>query len=116
MQLEGKRYDNPKCAVCTAPDDVAHPEDVLDEYIDMIKNNLITLCKGPAGTGKTYLAVAMAAAAIKKHEVEKIILTRPVMEAGEKLGFLPGDLQDKVDPYLRPLYHQSITFHQKNPL
>lgn len=74
------------------------------EYIDMIKNNLITLCKGPAGTGKTYLAVAMAAAAIKKHEVEKIILTRPVMEAGEKLGFLPGDLQDKVDPYLRPLY------------
>ncbi|HEY8390513.1 MAG TPA: PhoH family protein [Clostridia bacterium] len=74
------------------------------EYVNAIKNNTIVFGVGPAGTGKTYLAVAMAAAAYKKREVEKIILTRPAIEAGEKLGFLPGDLQTKVDPYLRPLY------------
>ncbi|HEY8423973.1 MAG TPA: PhoH family protein [Clostridia bacterium] len=74
------------------------------EYVEAIKNNTIVFGIGPAGTGKTYLAVAMAAAAYKKREVEKIILTRPAIEAGEKLGFLPGDLQTKVDPYLRPLY------------
>lgn len=74
------------------------------KYIDDIKNNTIVLGIGPAGTGKTYLAVAMAAKAFKAHEINKIILTRPAVEAGEKLGFLPGDLQDKVDPYLRPLY------------
>lgn len=74
------------------------------KYIDCIKNNTIVLGVGPAGTGKTYLAVAMAVKAFKAHEVNKIILTRPAVEAGEKLGFLPGDLQNKVDPYLRPLY------------
>lgn len=74
------------------------------EYVNAIKNNTIVFGIGPAGTGKTYLAVALAAAAYKKREVEKIILTRPAIEAGEKLGFLPGDLQTKVDPYLRPLY------------
>lgn len=74
------------------------------KYIEAIKNNTITLGIGPAGTGKTYLAVAMAVKAFKAHEVNRIILTRPAVEAGEKLGFLPGDLQDKVDPYLRPLY------------
>mgnify|MGYP000910263365 CR=1 FL=1 len=74
------------------------------EYVNAIKNNTIVFGIGPAGTGKTYLAVAMAAAAYKKREVEKIVLTRPAIEAGEKLGFLPGDLQTKVDPYLRPLY------------
>ena len=68
------------------------------------QKNTIVMGIGPAGTGKTYLAVAMAAKAFKAHEVNKIILTRPAVEAGEKLGFLPGDLQDKVDPYLRPLY------------
>lgn len=73
-------------------------------YIDSIRKNTIVLGVGPAGTGKTYLAVAMAVKAFKAHEVEKIILTRPAVEAGEKLGFLPGDLQNKVDPYLRPLY------------
>lgn len=73
-------------------------------YIDSIKNNTITLGVGPAGTGKTYLAVAMAVAAFRAKEVNRIILTRPAVEAGEKLGFLPGDLQQKVDPYLRPLY------------
>ncbi|MDO4710973.1 MAG: PhoH family protein [Peptostreptococcaceae bacterium] len=73
-------------------------------YIQNIKNNDITVCIGPAGTGKTYLAVAMAAKAFNKEEVSRIILTRPAVEAGESLGFLPGDLKDKVDPYLRPLY------------
>lgn len=73
-------------------------------YIDNIRKNDIVFGIGPAGTGKTYLAVAMAVDAFRKKEVERIILTRPAVEAGEKLGFLPGDLQDKVDPYLRPLY------------
>lgn len=74
------------------------------EYVELIKNNDITFGVGPAGTGKTYLAVAMAVKAFKKDEVSRIILTRPAVEAGESLGFLPGDLKDKVDPYLRPLY------------
>ena len=73
-------------------------------YVDSIKKNTVVFGVGPAGTGKTYLAVAMAVSAFKNKEVEKIILTRPAVEAGEKLGFLPGDLQTKVDPYLRPLY------------
>ena len=73
-------------------------------YIDAIKDNVITLGIGPAGTGKTYLAVAAAVAAFRTKEVNRIILTRPAVEAGERLGFLPGDLQSKVDPYLRPLY------------
>lgn len=73
-------------------------------YVDNIKNKMITFGVGPAGTGKTYLAMAMAIEAFKKDEVMRIILTRPAIEAGEKLGFLPGDLQSKVDPYLRPLY------------
>lgn len=73
-------------------------------YIEKIKNNDIVFGIGPAGTGKTYLAVTMAVRAFKQGEVNRIILTRPAVEAGESLGFLPGDLQDKVDPYLRPLY------------
>lgn len=73
-------------------------------YVTAIKKNTLVFGIGPAGTGKTYLAVAMAVAAFKAGEVDKIILTRPAIEAGEKLGFLPGDLQEKVDPYLRPLY------------
>ena len=73
-------------------------------YVDAIKKNVITLGVGPAGTGKTYLAVAQAVAAFRAKEVNRIILTRPAVEAGERLGFLPGDLQNKVDPYLRPLY------------
>lgn len=73
-------------------------------YMDLINSKDITFGIGPAGTGKTYLAVAAAVNAFRKKEVERIILTRPAVEAGEKLGFLPGDLQDKVDPYLRPLY------------
>lgn len=74
------------------------------KYIDAIRGKMIVFGLGPAGTGKTYLAMAMAITAFRNHEVERIILTRPAIEAGEKLGFLPGDLQSKVDPYLRPLY------------
>ena len=74
------------------------------KYVDLINKNTIVFGVGPAGTGKTYLAVAMAVKAFRAKEVNRIILTRPAVEAGEKLGFLPGDLQQKVDPYLRPLY------------
>ena len=74
------------------------------KYVKAVKENKVTFAVGPAGTGKTYLAMAMAVVAFKNKEVERIILTRPAVEAGEKLGFLPGDLQNKVDPYLRPLY------------
>ncbi len=73
-------------------------------YLDAINKNTLTFGIGPAGTGKTYLAVAMAVKAFREEQISRIILTRPAVEAGEKLGFLPGDLQDKVDPYLRPLY------------
>lgn len=75
-----------------------------NHYIELIKKNTVVFAIGPAGTGKTYLAMAMAVSAFRRNEVSKIILTRPAIEAGEKLGFLPGDLQSKVDPYLRPLY------------
>ena len=82
-----------------------HPKTLgQKEYLAAIRNNAITFGVGPAGTGKTYLAVAMAVKAFKAKQVDRIILTRPAVEAGEKLGFLPGDLQNKVDPYLRPLY------------
>ena len=74
------------------------------KYVDAIKKNTVVFGVGPAGTGKTYLAVCLAVSAFKGKQVEKIVLTRPAVEAGEKLGFLPGDLQTKVDPYLRPLY------------
>jgi phosphate starvation-inducible PhoH-like protein len=73
-------------------------------YVDSVRSNTVTFGVGPAGTGKTFLAVAMAAAALSRHEVNRIILTRPAVEAGERLGFLPGDLMAKVDPYLRPLF------------
>lgn len=74
------------------------------QYVDNIRSKMITFGTGPAGTGKTYLAMALAIKAFKEQEVQRIILTRPAIEAGEKLGFLPGDLQQKIDPYLRPLY------------
>ncbi len=73
-------------------------------YVDAIRRNVITFCLGPAGTGKSWLAVAMAVQALQDKQVQRIILTRPAVEAGERLGFLPGDLMAKVDPYLRPLY------------
>ena len=74
------------------------------QYVDEIMNKSVTIGVGPAGTGKTYLAVAAAVAAFRDKQVNRIVLTRPAVEAGERLGFLPGDLQSKVDPYLRPLY------------
>lgn len=77
---------------------------VQKKYVDSIRENTVVLGVGPAGTGKTFLAVAMAVKALRAHEVTRIILTRPAVEAGERLGFLPGDLQSKIDPYLRPLY------------
>ena len=89
------------------------------DYVDAIRKKMITFGIGPAGTGKTYLAMAMAVTAFKNDEVSRIIMTRPAIEAGEKLGFLPGDLQSKVDPYLRPLYDALYTImgpesYQKN--
>ena len=80
------------------------------EYVSAIRSNTVTLGIGPAGTGKTYLAVAMAVTALRNKQVDRIVLTRPAVEAGEKLGFLPGDLQDKVDPYLRPLHDALFDF------
>lgn len=106
---EGRQYELKKMSddgICvTASGKIVKPKTLGQKrYVELIKKNTIVLGVGPAGTGKTYLAVAMAVKAFKAHEVEKIILTRPAVEAGEKLGFLPGDLQNKVDPYLRPLY------------
>lgn len=79
-------------------------------YVETIRNHVLTFAVGPAGTGKTYLAMALAVMALKNKEIERIILTRPAVEAGEKLGFLPGDLTQKVDPYLRPLYDAMYDF------
>ena len=93
------------CVCITAKGKPVKPKTLgQKKYVEAIRQNTITLGAGPAGTGKTYLAVAMAVTAFRAKEVNRIILTRPAVEAGEKLGFLPGDLQQKVDPYLRPLY------------
>lgn len=93
------------CICITAKGKPVKPKTIgQKKYVEAIQQNTITLGAGPAGTGKTYLAVAMAVTAFRAKEVNRIILTRPAVEAGEKLGFLPGDLQQKVDPYLRPLY------------
>lgn len=102
MQLEGLYSD---CICVTFTGKPVKPKTIgQKKYVDSIRNNTIVFGIGPAGTGKTYLAVAQAVKAFKQHEIQRIILTRPAVEAGEKLGFLPGDLQNKVDPYLRPLY------------
>ena len=96
---------NSSCIAVTVKGKPVKPKTLgQKKYTDAIQNNIITFGIGPAGTGKTYLAVAMAVRAFRDEQVSRIILTRPAVEAGEKLGFLPGDLQDKVDPYLRPLY------------
>ena len=103
LQEMEKVYDNLICI--TANGRPLKPKTMgQKKYIDLMKNNTVVFGIGPAGTGKTYLAMAMAITAFKNNEVNRIILTRPAIEAGEKLGFLPGDLQQKVDPYLRPLY------------
>lgn len=102
QELE-KVYDNLICI--TANGRPLKPKTMgQKKYIDLMRDNTVVFGIGPAGTGKTYLAMAMAIIAFKNNEVNRIILTRPAIEAGEKLGFLPGDLQQKVDPYLRPLY------------
>lgn len=94
-----------ECICITAKGKPIKPKTIgQSNYVDAIAKHAITFGVGPAGTGKTYLAVAMAVAAFRRGEVDRIILTRPAVEAGEKLGFLPGDLQSKIDPYLRPLY------------
>ena len=93
------------CVCITAKGRPIKPKTVgQKQYVDQIRKNTVVLGIGPAGTGKTFLAVAMAVKALRAKEVSRIILTRPAVEAGEKLGFLPGDLQNKIDPYLRPLY------------
>ena len=107
-------YDNKESAIVDLDDNIicrtvmgkpVKPKTLgQKKYVDQIRERMIVFGIGPAGTGKTYLAMAMAITALKNNEVNKIILTRPAIEAGEKLGFLPGDLQSKVDPYLRPLY------------
>jgi phosphate starvation-inducible PhoH-like protein len=102
---------NDGCICITQKGKPVHPKTVgQKKYIKTIEENTITLGVGPAGTGKTYLAVAMAVKAFRAGVAQRIILTRPAVEAGEKLGFLPGDLQNKVDPYLRPLYDALFDF------
>lgn len=92
-----------------------HPKTLgQKKYIDAIRKNTVVFGIGPAGTGKTYLAMAMAITAFKHNEADRIILTRPAIEAGENLGFLPGDLQQKVDPYLRPLYDALYEIDRKS--
>ncbi len=103
LQKVGAIYDD--CICLTMNGRPVKPKTLgQKKYVDLIRNNTITFGIGPAGTGKTYLAMAMAITAFKNNDVNRIIMTRPAIEAGEKLGFLPGDLQQKVDPYLRPLY------------
>jgi len=117
---EGKNFDFDDVVIATSRGKLIKCKTLgQSDYINSIRKNDIVFGIGPAGTGKTYLAMAMAIKAFKSREVNKIILTRPAVEAGEKLGFLPGDLQEKVDPYLRPLYdalHEimGIDLFQKN--
>lgn len=105
-EQEGSLAEIDKDSICHTVNGRAIKPKTLGQkqYVDMIRKKMIVFGMGPAGTGKTYLAMAMAITAFKNDEVNRIILTRPAIEAGEKLGFLPGDLQSKVDPYLRPLY------------
>ena len=109
MVKDGKKTElagfDDNCVCVTAKGRPIKPKTVGQrQYVDKIKSNTVVLGIGPAGTGKTFLAVAMAVKALRAKEISRIVLTRPAVEAGEKLGFLPGDLQNKIDPYLRPLY------------
>ncbi len=111
-QDKGKKYDDYYDIILTTAKGKKIETKTMGqkEYAHSIRNNHITFGIGPAGTGKTYIAVAMAVLAFKSKEVERIVLTRPAVEAGEKLGFLPGDLQEKINPYLRPLYDALYDF------
>ena len=105
LDVAVKAAEQRDCVCITSKGKPIKPKTIGQKrYCNMIAKNTITIGVGPAGTGKTYLAVAMAVTAFRSKQVNRIILTRPAVEAGEKLGFLPGDLQSKVDPYLRPLY------------
>ncbi len=109
MVKDGKKTEltgfDDNCVCVTAKGRPIKPKTVGQrQYVDKIRGNTVVLGIGPAGTGKTFLAVAMAVKALRAKEISRIVLTRPAVEAGEKLGFLPGDLQNKIDPYLRPLY------------
>ena len=95
---------------------VSAKTDGQSQYVEMVKNNDVVFSIGPAGTGKTFLSVAFAVAALENHEVDRIILCRPAVEAGESLGFLPGDLKEKVDPYLAPLYDSLKILYAENKL
>ena len=100
-----EKLSDSDCICITASGKPIKPKTIGQKrYVDAIRNNTVTIGVGPAGTGKTYLAVAMAVDAFRSKSVNRVVLTRPAVEAGEKLGFVPGDLQQKVDPYLRPLY------------
>jgi Phosphate starvation-inducible protein PhoH, predicted ATPase len=101
---ELKEYDDDCICITTRGKPIKAKTIGQRRYVELIKKNTIVMGVGPAGTGKTFLAVAMAVTALRNKEVQRIILTRPAVEAGEKLGYLPGDLQNKIDPYLRPLY------------
>ncbi|MBN1437709.1 MAG: PhoH family protein [Sedimentisphaerales bacterium] len=101
---QSKRAEKETIKVYTSGHNITARTNGQSEYIEAISNNDLVFCAGPAGTGKTYLAVAMAVAMLKRNEIRRIVLARPAVEAGEKLGFLPGDLQAKVNPYLRPLF------------
>ena len=104
--VQGEEYEPDESCICLTHRGKPIKAKTIGQqrYVDCIKKNTVIFGIGPAGTGKTYLAVAMAVSALRAKEVSRIILTRPAVEAGEKLGFLPGDLQTKIDPYLRPLY------------
>ena len=124
MTIKVKTFKNgSKNNLQTAPDYVIHygrkgaispKTEGQKAYINIVQKNDVVFSIGPAGTGKTFLAVAFAVAALENHEVDRIILCRPAVEAGESLGFLPGDLKEKVDPYLAPLYDSLLTLFSEN--
>lgn len=114
-QSNGRPHDADFLEVFVASTQVKPRSDAQSTYIETIRANDLTFCIGPAGTGKTYLAVAVAVSMLKHREIQRIVLARPAVEAGERLGYLPGDLQAKVNPYLRPLFdamHDMISFDQ----